>query len=162
MKLKETETMKKMILAALAALLPALGQAEIVWKRCDVASTTGAYGQYPSVTASVKVGVWPVALGHSVGAIWTADNWRTVQWAFGSWCWNEPSPTGTGDWDESWRVHWSLPEAQASSFQYAIFVQDALGNLYWDNNHGWNHELPVEALNLRAEYLWSCHPLACD
>ncbi len=90
----------------------------------------------------VTFGVWPVALGHRAGAVWTADGWQTVNWTDATWEGNIPNLYGGND--EKWKVIMQLGSSPYPvSFWYALYVEDSHGNKSWDNNNSLNYEYIV-------------------
>lgn len=117
--------------------------AESIWQIRQDGGKFSAYGMYVGQGVKAGFGVWPVASGHSAGAVWTFDGWSTVIWTDASWCENVQGPYGS--WDEHWVVPMYVPKEwtgggiQDVSVNYALYVDNAQGQRFWDNNAGMNY-----------------------
>lgn len=146
--------MRKLILAVFAAHAwlggLSVARAETIWyqgwgDRFDYNYRTSY--QYTSVQA--RFGVWPVAYGHSAGVVFTDDGWATVNWKNAEWVANVPNPYGGRD--ESWKVFLLGGRTCQTfgcsftpfTFEFALYVQNAQGQWFWDNNHGFNHRIDL-------------------
>lgn len=130
-------------LAVSAALLGCVSaSAETIWRKSAVAYVYTYIGIYISHEMDINLGVWPVASGHSTGAVWTPDGWNTVNWASGTWAQNVPNQYGS--YDESWWIDISHVDAGGKCedvyFWYALYVDTSDSTRYWDNNGGYNYE----------------------
>ena len=97
-----------------------------------------AYGDMVIGGFDVEIGIWPVSLGHRVGVVWTPDRWRSVHWADAQWSGN--ANNNYGGCDEIWEATIGFQSDLPGKFWYALYVVDANGNWFWDNNNGWNYE----------------------
>lgn len=106
--------------------------------RCDT-----KYGHSLYATLDVWFGIWPVALGHQAGAVWTIDQWNTIRKDPAAWEGNVPNPYG--GYDEHWKVTMSVGNSMyyPVKFWYALYVKDSQEITYWDNNRGRNYECIV-------------------
>ena len=130
--------MKKHIASLLSVLclllLPAVSAAEEVWVAQTSATSSG--GSYYAYYLTVKVGVWPVAPGHKVGMVYTNDGWHTSHWVDLTWQHNQANAYGSQD--ELWATVPVLSVSDSAPVQFAVYVEDANGTRYWNNNHGQN------------------------
>ncbi|MFP2904377.1 hypothetical protein ACLESD_04840 [Pyxidicoccus sp. 3LFB2] len=126
---------------ALFLLVPALAAAETTWLKNVSLRVVGAGGGYVFHQVQLVTGVWPVAPGHKAGVVYTWDNWQTAHWAELQWTHNEPNAYGSQD--EVWYGSFvPPPHISTSGIQFAIYVDDALGNRTWNNNNGQNFVVP--------------------
>jgi len=86
-----------------------------------------------AATLHVDVGVQNLAYDKVVGVVFTADNWATVQTAFGNHTWTMKS--GIEVWDVTAAV------GLATEVKFAIFYR-AQGSEYWDNNFSRTYTVP--------------------
>jgi hypothetical protein len=96
-----------------------------------------AYGHMVSGGFQVEIGIWPVALGHKTGVVWTPDQWHSVNWTEAQWSYN--ATNNYGSYDEVWTAVIDFKASHPVSFWYALYLVDTYGNWYWDNNNGWNY-----------------------
>lgn len=109
------------------------------------------YATWIMTQLKVDFGVWPVAAGHEAGAVYTDDGWETVYWQPAEWEYNAQGPFG--GWDEHWAV-WMNASGENGQYmgqdlvpftvEFALYVTDAEGNWYWDNNNDWNYQYYVD------------------
>lgn len=144
--------MKKGFIALIASAVVALGtladaRAESIWLK-GVAGRFDytKYATWIATQLEIDFGVWPVAYGHTAGSVFTDDGWATAAWQTAAWKYNTQGPYG--GWDESWKVYISASGENGAYvgqpfspfvIEYALYVTDASGNWYWDNNGGYNH-----------------------
>lgn len=111
-----------------------------IWR--ESASIIGAgytfHGHDLAAGLQVYFGVWPVALGHTAGAVWTCDGWKTTNWGQAHWVQNVANQFG--GFDECWELNILNVVESPVRFWYALWVDDSQGCRHWDNNHGWNYE----------------------
>ncbi|MBU0676795.1 MAG: CBM21 domain-containing protein [Verrucomicrobia bacterium] len=142
--------MKKKLIAmvcaglVLGAIAPQMAEAEHIWFKWGSLTTWTQYGIQEYARASVDIGVWPVAPGHTVGIVYTLDGWRSYRWGEAGWVRNVQ---GLGGMDEAWifrssNYMWDVTGyLYPLDFEFALCVSDQWGNWYWDNNGGMNHHL---------------------
>jgi hypothetical protein len=128
-----TKRLAKLLSVLCVLLLPTLAAAEEVWVAETQATSSG--GSYYSYYLTVRVGVWPVAPGHSVGMVYTNDNWNTTHQVDLTWQYNQSNAYGSQD--ELWRTP-TLYVSDSAPVEYAVYVDDAYGNRTWNNNNGQN------------------------
>lgn len=145
--------MKKIIAMLLVgAALTSSASAEAIWfKEVSNRFDYVKYATWIMTQLKVDFGVWPVAPGHSAGAVFTDDGWASVYWQEAEWEYNAPGPFGS--WDEHWTVYLGARGENGQymgqslvpfNVEFALYVTDANGNWYWDNNNGWNHHYFVD------------------
>lgn len=149
--------MKKLIIGiAIAGILFGAGllaaNAEAIWyKWYDGKYSSYKYATYLYTGIEVHFGVWPVAPGHSAGAVFTDDGWNTVMWQEAAWESNIDNPYGGQD--EQWGV-WMLggnggqymgQDFTPFTFEFALYVNDQYGNQYWANNGGANYQIQIDS-----------------
>lgn len=145
--------MKKIIAMLLVgAALTSSASAEAIWfKEVSNRFDYVKYATWIMTQLKVDFGVWPVAPGHTAGAVFTDDGWASVYWQEAEWEYNAPSPFGS--WDEHWTVYLNARGENGQymgqslvpfNVEFALYVTDAEGNWYWDNNNGWNHHYFVD------------------
>lgn len=153
--------MKKFVAMALLALAGAGAvQAEHIWVKSKQYVRYVYNGFGPGEAGfKAKFGVWPVAAGHTAGAVWTGDGWATANWTTASWCRNVTGPYGNVD--EEWNVGltrsvntYGLPNA----ISFAVYVVNSAGVWTWDNNNNLNHTVYLnQAFNtVNGAYAGSC------
>jgi hypothetical protein len=110
-----------------------------IWQISSSGITTTYHGHPYLAFLEVSFGVWPVAPGHRAGVFWTTDGWSTTRLTPASWDRNVPNYYG--GYDEIWKVtmQTGAPPLRIRIW-YALYVEDAQGTRYWDNNQGWNYE----------------------
>lgn len=143
-------TMKAMLVAVGVAMAAGAVQAETIWyKGHGDRQNYSKYATVLSVSERVDFGVWPVAPGHTAGAVFTADGWNTVNWGTAKWDANVRNAYGS--WDEAWSVRVYGGGAGAIgapfkpfTFEFALYVSNAAGQWFWDNNNGLNHRIYVD------------------
>ena len=149
--------MKKIVVMALLAMVGAgVVQAEHIWVKSKQYVRYVYNGFGPGEAGfKAKFGVWPVAAGHTAGAVWTPDGWTTVRWATASWCRNVTGPYGNVD--EEWNVGYQSTFIP-NSFSFAVYVVNSAGVWTWDNNNGLNHTVYLnQAFNtVNGAYVGSC------
>jgi len=148
--------MKKGMIALLLGAVVALGtvadaRSESIWfKKVDGRYDYTKYATWLAVQLKIDFGVWPVANGHTAGAVYTDNGWASAYWQTAHWQANVQGPYG--GWDEAWSVwisasggHGQYVGQPFSPFviEFALYVTDANGNWYWDNNGGQNHRYNV-------------------
>ncbi len=141
--------MRKMLMMAALAVAAVLSvetaSANAIWQIRSTGGQYHRYGMYVGQGAKAQFGVWPVAPGHSAGAVWTWDGWNTVRWREANWCWNQQGPYG--NWDEVWLVAmWLSPDDYGPwtvDITYALYVDNQYGQRFWDNNNGMNYTLRI-------------------
>lgn len=125
-------------------------QAEAIWYKGhgDRQSYT-KYSTVQYVSENITFGVWPVAWGHTAGAVYTDDGWATALWATAKWDANVANPYG--GLDESWSVRMFGGGAsyigqpfEPFTFEFALYVSNANGQWFWDNNGGMNHHIYID------------------
>jgi len=149
--------MKKTFVALLLGAVVALGtladaRAESIWfKQVANRYDYTKYATWLAVQLKIDFGVWPVAPGHSAGAVFTDDGWATAIWQGAHWQANVQSPYGGTD--EAWSV-WISATGENGQYmgqqltpftiEYALYVSNANGQWFWDNNSGMNYEYYVQ------------------
>eukprot|EP01125_Pyxidicula_operculata_P009551 TRINITY_DN3145_c0_g1_i1.p1 TRINITY_DN3145_c0_g1~~TRINITY_DN3145_c0_g1_i1.p1 ORF type:complete len:251 (+),score=27.49 TRINITY_DN3145_c0_g1_i1:8-760(+) len=92
---------------------------------------------------NITVRVRPCALGHTVGAVYTFNGWRTTQKSHGWWVRNEKE-------EEIWTINiWHDEEDPNEDLWFSVFAKDDAGNEAWDANEGWNYS--VNLLNIESK-----------
>ncbi len=127
-------------------------QAEAIWfKKVDGRYDYWKYATYLATQLKIDFGVWPVAPGHTAGAVFTDDGWATAKWQPAEWQANVQGPFG--GWDEAWSVwvtvgggHGQYVSQPFTPYwvEFALYVRDHYGNWTWDNNGGMNHRYHVK------------------
>lgn len=107
-----------------------------IWRKSS--GVLPAWGHMVIGGFDVEIGVWPLALGHRVGIVWTPDKWRTAALADAQWSHNEQNRYG--GYDEIWKTTISWQADHPGEFWYALYLVDTHGYWLWDNNGGWNYE----------------------
>ena len=125
-------------------------QAEAIWfKKVDGRYDYTKYATWLATQLKIDFGVWPVAYGHTAGAVYTDNGWATVRWQNAQWQANVGNPYGGQD--EAWSVWISGtgPNGQYMgqpftpfTIEYALYVT-ANNQWFWDNNGGQNHRYNV-------------------
>jgi len=149
--------MKKTFVALMLGAVVALGsladaRAESIWfKQVSNRYDYTKYATWLATQLVIDFGVWPVAAGHTAGAVYTDDGWATVIWQGAHWQANVQGPFG--GWDEAWKV-WISASGENGQYmgqqltpftiEFALYVTDANNNWYWDNNSGANYEYYVD------------------
>lgn len=147
--------MKKALLTLLVAGGMALGlagssQAESIWyKGWGDRFEYSYHTSYQYTSIKVSFGVWPVAPGHTAGAVYTDDGWATVNWSKAQWEANVSNPYGGQD--EAWITYLlggnTCPTFGCSftpfTFEFALYVQNAQGQWKWANNGGQNFRVSL-------------------
>lgn len=149
--------MKKGLLTFVLGSMIAIGtfvsaDAESIWLKEVVGRYDYTkYATWLATQLEIDFGVYPLAAGHSAGSVYTDDGWVTANWNDASWKYNVQGPYG--GWDESWKVYigGSGDNGQQIgqdfipfNIEYALYVTDANGNWYWDNNGGNNHHYFID------------------
>ena len=148
--------MKKLLIAwTVAGVLSAFAgaaRAETLWyKWADGKYSVSKYATNLYTGIRAHFGVWPVAWGHSAGAVFTDDGWASVNWTDASWEANVAN--GFGGRDEQWGV-WMLGGNGGQyigqpfvpfTFEFALYVRNSSGQWFWDNNRGMNHRIAVDS-----------------
>lgn len=126
--------------------------AESIWNKGVAARYDYTkYATYLATQLKIDFGVWPLAWGHYTGSVHTDDGWKKVIWTNGQWEKNIQGPFG--GWDESWTVYISGtgPNGQYMgqkltpyTIEYALYVKNASGQWFWDNNSGLNYKYFVK------------------
>ncbi len=151
------------VLVGAAVLLSVVSaSAEAIWKIQDDGGKFTLKGVYLGQGVKAKFGVWPVAAGHSAGAVWTHNGWSSVHWTDASWCENVQGPYG--GWDEHWLVAmfvqptWTGGGPVDVNVNYALYVDNAAGERSWDNNGGMNYNYFIGQWWRSGDpsYLWNC------
>jgi len=106
-----------------------------IWRRSTHILPT--FGHMICGGFEVEIGIWPVALGHTIGLVWTPDQWHGVYWTNAIWIYNIQN--NYGSYDEIWKATIDYKADHPVSFWYALYAIDTHGNWYWDNNNGWNY-----------------------
>ena len=139
---------KLMMLAMVAAGLmaaPVSSKGESIWykgygDRWDYTK----YATYQYTNLKVDFGVWPMAYGHTAGAVYTDDGWTTVNWGTGQWVANVANPFGGQD--EAWKVYLLGGNTCGQmgcgftpfTFEFALYVKNSANQTFWNNNGGSN------------------------
>ena len=140
---------RKSVAMAIVAAVCLLGgnraRGEVIWYKGGAAGHNFQYGSYAGTAVGVTFGVWPVAPGHSAGAVWTTDGWRTVHWSPAQWAQNVPGSAGNLDEEWRWAETITCTPTPAYGTQtyiwFAVYVDNQSGQRSWDNNNGWNYQL---------------------
>jgi len=152
----KSKYMIKVLLGAMVFSMASLSHGEAIWLKSAEYVKLQPYSTITSTGFKLNVGVWPVAPGHSVGAVYSPDGWQTVLWtdsspsgvwSGGNWCENVTGPFGNVD--ESWVVWTSLGVSYygiPSNYDFALFVNTTNGT-YWDNNGGNNYQVYSSSAN---------------
>ncbi len=131
-------------ITGLLAIMIAAGSvhAETLWVREAIGAVASVYHGASTQSAKIEIGVWPVAPGHAVGAVYTTDNWQSLRWVNTSsasestWVRNVSNPFGGQD--EVWRIVLAGPSGFGiqgrATFKYAIYV-DTYSRRTWNNNN---------------------------
>ena len=148
--MKKWSVLLVMAVLALGSFQQARGEA-IWFKKVDGRYDYTKYATWLAVQLKIDFGVWPVAAGHTAGAVFTDDGWQSVYWQNAHWQANVQGPFG--GWDEAWSV-WISASGENGQFvgqpftpftiEYALYVTDANGVWTWDNNGGLNHSYFVD------------------
>ena len=144
--------MKKFMMMALAVAglltMPVLGHAESIWyKGWSDRYDYSKYATYQYTSIKADIGVWPVAYGHTAGAVYTDDGWATVNWVNAQWVANVPN--AFGGQDEAWKVYLLGGNTCGQmgcgftpfTFEFALYVRNAAGQTTWANNGGQNYRV---------------------
>ncbi|MBP7830693.1 MAG: hypothetical protein KA248_12330 [Kiritimatiellae bacterium] len=108
------------------------------------------YGTWLATQIRGDIGVWPVASGHTAGAVYTDNGWKNVYWTDAKWQSNVQNPYG--GLDEAWNVWLSAsgPNGRYMGMPFtpfvietAVYVRNASGQWSWDNNVGYNYRYYV-------------------
>jgi len=149
--------MKKGMMAMLVGMALAAGamsdaRGEAIWfKKVDGRYDYTKYATWIATQLKIDFGVWPIAPGHSTGAVYTDNGWAKAYWQNGHWQANVQSPYG--GWDEAWSVWISATGNNGQyvgqpfspfTIEFALYVTDANGKWYWDNNGGMNHRYDIK------------------
>jgi len=144
-------TIKAMVAAI--GLIVAAGSvnAESIWyKGHGDRQSYSKYATVQYVSERVDFGVWPVAPGHTAGAVYTDDGWTTVTWATAKWEANVNNPYGGQD--ESWSVRLFGGGAEyigqpfsPFTFEFALYVKNSANQMFWDSNGGMNHRIYINS-----------------
>ncbi len=139
--------------ALIVGLLIAAGsvQAESIWyKGHGDRQSYSKYATVQYVSEKVDFGVWPVAPGHSAGAVYTDDGWATATWGTAKWDANVQNPYGGQD--EAWSVRLFGGGAdyigqpfQPFTFEFALYVANSAGQWFWANNSGMNYRININS-----------------
>ncbi len=145
--------LKMLAMGAVLGLAAGAVQAETIWfKKVDGRYDYTKYATWLATQLKVDFGVWPVAPGHTAGTVYTDDGWQSVMWSRpAEWQANVQNPYG--GYDEAWSVWFSASGENGQymgqpftpfTIEYALYVTDAGGNWYWDNNGGQNYSYYVD------------------
>jgi hypothetical protein len=140
------------MLAGILGWMAPSATAESIWfKQVDARYDYTKYATWLMTQLKIDFGVWPVASGHTTGAVYTDDGWATAIWQNGQWQANVTGPFGGTD--EAWSV-WINAGGENGQYmgqpfspftiEYALYVTDAQGNWYWANNGGQNFTYYVD------------------
>lgn len=150
------------VMAAAFLVSVSISWSEAIWQIQHDGGKFYVSGFYLGQGVKAKFGVWPVAAGHSTGAVWTHNGWSSVHWATGYWCENVQGPYG--EWDEHWLVplyvtpDWTGGGPADVGVHYALYVDNADEDRFWDNNGGNNYYYFIGSWQRPGDpsYLWNC------
>lgn len=136
--------MKNWIVMSLACVGMAwTSGAEVVWPMQSSIYHRSHAGVYMDTAADVIFGVWPVAWGHTAGAVYTPDGWATVKWTQARWMANVNN--NFGGQDENWTLYMTGRNNGGGyspiTIEYALYVSNQAGQWFWANNGGSNYRL---------------------
>ena len=125
--------------------------AESIWyKGHGDRQSYSKYATVQYVSENITFGVWPVAPGHSAGAVYTDDGWQTVIWGTAKWDTNLSNPYGGQD--EAWSVRMFGGGADyigqpfaPFTFEFALYVKNSANQMFWDSNGGMNHRIYINS-----------------
>lgn len=140
---------KAVVMAGALAMAAGASRAETIWyKGWGDRFDYSKYASWQYTSVAVDFGVWPVAPGHTAGAVYTDDGWATVTWQGAQWVANVNNPYGSRD--EAWSVRLfggGCPTMGCGftpfTFEFALYVQNSAGAWAWDNNRGLNHRISI-------------------
>ncbi len=123
-------------------------QAQIIWVRDSLAANISIYHGATAQVAKVDVGVWPVEPGHTVGAVYTPDNWQSVRWTPShNSIWVTNARNAFGSWDEQWRLLLTGRSGfgldPRSTWRFAVYVDTPGRPRVWNNNGGRDHSVSI-------------------
>ncbi len=137
--------MKKyiLVLAAVLGLAASSARAEVLWPIASSVYHRSYNNTYLDTQANLYFGVWPVAWGHTAGAVFTVDGWATAKWSNAGWLANVNN--SFGGQDENWNLTMTGRNNSAGyapiTFEYALYVKTQAGQWFWANNGGNNYRI---------------------